>query len=76
MAFRRNVPVYELVSYVNHIVACYVCGNFDPINIFIDRARNYIEKNPVEDKDYYSKLECYFKDMELFLGNKASVTKL
>jgi len=47
-AFRRNVAVYELVSYVNHIVACYVCGNFHPITIFIERARDYIEKNPVE----------------------------
>jgi len=75
-AFRRNVAVYELVSYVNHIVACYVCGNYHPIDLFIERAREYIEKNPVKDRDYYNKVESYFKDMELFLSNKASVTKL
>jgi hypothetical protein len=74
--YRRNVAVYELVSYVNHTIACFTSENFYPIQIFIERARIYMKENPDENTEYYSKVESYFKDLELFLGDKASVTKL
>ena len=75
-AHRRNAQVYELVSYVNHITACYISENFHPINVYIERANIFMAENPDENIEYYSKIENYFKDLKLFLGNKASVTKL
>ena len=75
-AFRRNAQVYELTTYVNHVIACYLSEYFDPIKIMIDRARIHMKENPSKDIEYCSKIESYFKDLELFLGYKANVTKL
>lgn len=40
--FRRNVTLYELVCYINNIVACYVSKNAEPIPVFIACTKAYI----------------------------------
>lgn len=64
--FRRNVMVYELVCYVNNIIACYVSKNEEPIPIFIKRARLFIEnaKSDSEWQPYYSSVSAYLNEVE------------
>ncbi|TBW44113.1 hypothetical protein EZI54_23860 [Marinobacter halodurans] len=60
--YRRDVPIYELVCYVNNITGCYLSGNLEPIKIFIERARIYIEDNVENEGD-----EGYFDLVEKYL---------
>ena len=64
--FRRNVVVYELVCYVNNIIACYVSKNEEPIPIFIERARLFIAnaKSDSEWQMYYNSVSVYLNELE------------
>lgn len=68
-SYRRNVVVYELLCYVNNIVACYVAKNEEPIPIFIGRARTYLASaKPSEEwSGYYAYVEQYLNEMEMHL---------
>lgn len=70
--YRRDVSVYELVCYVNNIIGCYLSGNFEPIKIFINRARVYIddnEKNEIN-REYFELVNRYLSLMEEYLETK------
>ena len=57
MAFRRNVVIYELVSYVNHATGCYLSRNWKVLSLFIERANIFIEEHPAnEDSMKYYEL--------------------
>ena len=62
--FRRNVPEYEFVTYVNHIISSFQGRLFDVAILFIERSLNYLEKHERKqiDKKYLD--ECF----ELFNG--------
>ncbi len=64
--YRRDVAIYELVCYVNNITGCYLSSNLEPIKIFIDRAKIYIEdnKNDKINSDYFNLVSKYLKLME------------
>lgn len=64
--FRRNVAVYELVCYINNIVACYVSKNIEPIPVFIARAKRYIAnaKHSEEWQTYYEYVSLYLNEVE------------
>jgi hypothetical protein len=38
-AYRRNVPIYELVCYVNCFIGCRMSDNHEDAQIFRDRAK-------------------------------------
>lgn len=64
-AYRRDVSVYELVSYVNNITGCYFSENYKPIPLFIERGRVYMDENYKEGVAGYFKLvEEYFSLLE------------
>jgi len=69
MAFRRNVPVYALVSYINNIIGCYLSDNYKSIPIFIERSKIHINDNPANEKlrPYYELVETYLNIMESHL---------
>jgi hypothetical protein len=71
-AFRRDVLIYELVSYVNHITGCHISKNFKAIPIFIERARNFMETNPANSKSnkYYLLVTDYFLEIEQYVNEK------
>lgn len=57
MAFRRNSTVYVLVSTMNNIVACYMSQNKKPIEILVERAKDFVEENPqTPDNEKYYKI--------------------
>jgi len=68
--FRRNVSVYELISYVNNITGCYLSENMEPIPVFIERARQYMTENNAEEQAQYHKLVSeYLLLMERYIAN-------
>lgn len=67
--FRRNVPVYQLICYVNNITGCYISKNIQPIPIFIERAREFIKDNQVdENAGYYDLVLRYLDAVESYLS--------
>lgn len=68
-AYRRNVAVYELLCYINNIVACYISRNEEPIPVFIGRAREYFlrAKPSAPWENYYAYVEEYLNEMESHL---------
>ena len=69
MAFRRNVPAYALVSYINNIIGCYLSNNYKSIPVFIERSKIHINDNPANEKlrPYYELVESYLNIMESHL---------
>ena len=70
--FRRNVVIYELVCYVNNIIACYLSENVTPIPIFIERSHIFIKeqsKNYTDCEKYLNKVNLYLKVLENHLKN-------
>lgn len=61
--YRRDKCNWELVSYVNTLVACVLSDNHKGVDLFIGRAKWYIENNPPnnETSDYYALAESYFE---------------
>ena len=65
--FRRNVVIYELVCYVNNIIALYISKNSNSIPVFIERSRYFIEKNSErcqDCKEYIQTVNEYLDIME------------
>ena len=69
-AHRRNVLIYELVSYVNHITGCYLSNDFKAIEIYIERSRIFIENNVAteESSKYYELVDKYFSELEEWMN--------
>ncbi len=44
-ALRRNSRYYEYICYINNIHTFFVCGLYEEVELFIDRAYKYLEKN-------------------------------
>ncbi|WP_413665375.1 hypothetical protein ACG1BZ_09360 [Microbulbifer sp. CNSA002] len=56
-AFRRDVPIYALVSTMNNIVGCHFSGNDGPVPILKERAQQFMEENQVtEESEIYYKI--------------------
>ncbi len=71
--YRRNVSIYELVCYVNNITGCYISENFDPIPVFIERSKQFMEVNSNNEWEmYYHLANEYFEAIENSLGLKRS----
>ena len=66
MAYRRNVRVYELVCYVNNIVACLHSKNWKAIKLFMERSRQFLSENqPTHtDQRYYELVSSFLEALE------------
>ena len=68
--FRRNVSIYQLICYVNNITGCYISRNLEPVPIFIERAKQFMEENDSgEHEEYFSLVSKYIDAMEKNLPN-------
>ncbi|MBN3777335.1 hypothetical protein G3O06_07150 [Burkholderia sp. Ac-20345] len=64
--YRRDAPIYQLSSSVNHTIACWYSENYQPISVLIDRVRSFMRETPAarpEAAEYYSLAEEFFKVM-------------
>ena len=67
--YRRNVEIYELVCYVNNIIACYLSHNEKPIPVFIERAKIFLkEHGSAEWKEYCELVGKYLATLENHLS--------
>lgn len=66
-AFRRDVVVHELVSCVNHMIACCISENVKPLPVLVSRARAFFEDNTgiVSNSDYFSKVYEFIEYLEV-----------
>lgn len=63
-AYRRDFEIYELVCYVNNITACYISENYNPIEIFSQRAKEHIDRDACsENREYYDIVLEYLKEV-------------
>lgn len=71
--YRRDVAIYELVCYVNNITGCYISDNLEPIRLFIDRARGYMEDNAGDEinKEYFGMVSRYLRMMDDHLKRRS-----
>ena len=62
--FKRNVPEYEFVTYINHSFSLFHGHDYDGVAVFIKRSLDYIEKNGQEklDGDYLAVCFEYLRD--------------
>jgi hypothetical protein len=57
---RRNVPQYELVSYINHTVALWLGGNMLGVATFVRRARVALDEvGPFLEQPYRDAVTSY-----------------
>jgi hypothetical protein len=49
---RRNHVMYPLVCYVNNIICLYICENYTPIPLFINRAYTHLIQYSSNDVDH------------------------
>ena len=77
-SYRRNVVLFELVSYVNCLLGCVLSQRRDVVPVWIRRCRDFMAQNPARPdweryyvvvQDYIVKVEQEFKftaaEMEL-----------
>jgi hypothetical protein len=62
--FKRNIPEYEFVTYVNHIISLFQGRQFEGVIVFVKRCLDYLENTEKKEiqKEYLN--EC----LELFKG--------
>ena len=67
--YRRNTIHYELLSYVNHIVALYISARFDAIPTFLHRASSFLKSERGEHITgrYRDTVEAYLTAMAQFV---------
>jgi hypothetical protein len=68
--YRRDTAIYELSSAVNHTLACWLSENYRPIDILVERGRNFIRETPTEDPIalmYYTFAEEFFETVQAAL---------
>ena len=58
-ALRRNSIYYELLTYINHIIAFLICERYDDAALFVVRAVNFIEKFPNNADGYIKKCKGF-----------------
>jgi len=46
--YRRNAPQYEMLSYVNHVIALQLAGDWENVTLFVRRAAKYLSSSSAE----------------------------
>ncbi len=67
---QRTHVAYELVCYMNNLVALHSAGNADSIPLFVDRARGYLQREDaaVLSEQYRQLAKQYLNQMEELYG--------
>ncbi|WP_099192681.1 hypothetical protein [Tepidibacter mesophilus] len=74
-ALRRNSAYYEYVCYINNIYTFLICGLYDEVDLFINRANKYLEKNQkmidfenqyiISSKEFLNRIRDYLDNNDL-----------
>ena len=76
--FKRNIPEYHIVTYVNHSIFLFQGKDFDGVFVFLKRCLDYLEvpenKKRLNSK-YLEKVDLYLQSMFSYLENNELVNK-
>ncbi|MDC1161880.1 hypothetical protein OAT18_00405 [Tenacibaculum sp.] len=69
--FKRNIPEYQFVTYVNHIIFLVQGRRFDVAIIFVKRCLDYLDENQNKEmeKEYLSECLELFQRIYHFINN-------
>jgi len=72
--YRPSHVAYELVCYINNIVALDASKNYETVPLFIERARKYLSGSKAEavSEEYRQVVARYLAHMEKALADNAS----
>ncbi|GGH45506.1 hypothetical protein IA57_04050 [Mangrovimonas yunxiaonensis] len=76
--FRRNIPEYTLVSYINHSIFLFQGKDFDGVFVFIKRCLDYLETSENNERietEYLDKVNSYLETIFYHLKNNDLVNK-
>lgn len=76
--YRRNMPQYEFLTYINHTFSLFQGRNFKGVFIFLKKCAKYLEtqKNQESlDKFYLEQVEEYLISMYFYLKNNELIEK-
>ena len=72
--YRRNHLGYPLLCYVNNIVGCLLCENYDVAALFVRRAAEALAqvrgreiKRPAAEMEYFDLVETYLRAVSAFV---------
>ncbi|ARV16182.1 hypothetical protein [Polaribacter sp. SA4-12] len=74
--FRRNMPEYHLVTYINHSIFLFQARDFEGAFIFLKRILDYLEiskNNERIESEYLDKLDSYLESMFYYLKNNVLI---
>ena len=70
--FKRNVPEYQLVTYINHSIFLFQGRDFEGVFIFLKRCLDYLENSENKeriDSEYLDKVNSYLESIFYYLKN-------
>jgi len=70
--FRRNMPEYQLVTYINHSIFLFQGRDFEGVFIFLKRCLDYLENSENKeriDSEYLDKVNSYLESIFYYLKN-------
>lgn len=76
--FKRNIPEYHLVSYINHSIFLFQGRDFDGVFVFIKRCLDYLEISENKERiesEYLDKVNSYIKSVFYYLNNNDLIGK-
>jgi hypothetical protein len=76
--FRRNLPEYHLVTYINHSIFLFQGRDFDGVFIFLKRCVDYLEISENKERlnsEYLEKVNSYIQSLFYYLKNNDLVDR-
>jgi hypothetical protein len=76
--FKRNIPEYNLVTYINHSIFLFKGKDFDGVFIFIKRCLDYLEISENKERlniEYLEKVNSYLQSLFYYLKNNDLIDK-
>ncbi len=70
--FKRNVPQYRFVTYINHSILLFKGSHYDSCFIFIKRSYEFLEENRADliSSEYLKSANDYLKELYNYLVQK------
>lgn len=65
--YRRNMAIYELVTYINHIIACHSSNNYESMAVFTNRAQQFLNKSTFQESEYLLLAQSYLNKIRTYL---------
>lgn len=75
--FKRNVPQYRFVTYINHSIFLFKGGHYDACFMFIKRSYEFLEENKTDllSSSYLKTVNDYLKELHSYLVHENLVKK-